>query len=58
MKSLSLPHLHLHTSSIAEKTIETSLDSEGLRMSLYYMPKCTLMGLHNHPQMMVVSYII
>lgn len=55
--ALKLPPLR-HRLKVAERTIPTALDSIGLRMSIYYMPKGTKMPIHNHPQMMVVTYII
>lgn len=45
-------------SKIAERTLQTALDDDGLRISLYYMPKGTRMPLHDHPQMMVLTFIL
>jgi quercetin dioxygenase-like cupin family protein len=57
VQEMNMPPLKLGA-KVAERTLETVLDEHGLRISLYYMPKGTHMPLHDHPQMMVLTFIL
>jgi len=38
--------------------IRNIFEKGGLRITLYYMPKEEAMQLHNHPSMLVITYML